>query len=544
VTVASWAFARAAKLPRASATDVVVERDIETKMADGVVLLADRWYSPTSVRSTPVVLMRSPYGRRQFGMFGRLFSERGYQVVIQSCRGTFGSGGTFEPFIHEAADGAATAEWIASQPWFTGKIGMFGPSYLGLVQWALAARPPAQLHAMALQVTAANVRDAVVFPGGSFSLETGAVWVQQMIYQEHMARYLWAVATSKRRLARAYRTLPLRDADRAANGHTVDYYQQLLAHSEPDDPWWDEIDWYGYLSNMPRSSHLAGWYDIFLPSQIDDYCRQRAAGRDTRITIGPWSHMSPGGGAEGLRDALELFDAELLGRPPARERDRVQLFVTGGDRWVGLADWPPPAQAERWYLHTGSRLSQGAPGPGGPDSYRYDPADPTPSLSGATLDPLRAGAKDQRRREDRADVLVYSSDVLRQDVTVAGPVTADIFMRSTRPHFDVFVRLCDVDTRGRSRNVCDGILRVRPASTIRDPDGVTRVAVQMWPTARTFRTGHRIRLQISSAAHPLFARNTGSGEPLGSASHLFPSEHEVFHDPERPSAIELPISDI
>jgi putative CocE/NonD family hydrolase len=544
VTFASWVFARAAKLPRASAADVVVERDVETKMGDGVVLLSDRWYSPSTVRSAPVVLLRSPYGRRQFGIFGRLFSERGYQVVIQSCRGTFGSGGRLEPFLHETPDGAATVEWIASQPWFTGKIGMFGPSYLGLVQWALAGRPPAELQAMALQVTASNVRDAVVFPGGSFSLETGAVWVQQMVYQENTARYLWALATSKKRLARAYRTLPLRRADLAAHGLSVDYYQQWLDHSEPGDPWWDEIDWSGYLSNMPRSSHVAGWYDIFLPSQIDDFCRQRAAGRDTRITVGPWSHMSPGGGTEGLRDALELFDDQLLGRSSVQPRGRVRLFVMGADRWVDLPGWPPPARTERWHLHPGNRLSPDAPEAAPPDTYRYDPADPTPSLSGATLDPLRAGAKDQRRREGRADVLVYSSSVLRRDLTVAGPVAADIFMRSSRPHFDVFVRLCEVDAKGRSRNVCDGIQRVQPTSIARDQDGVSRVRVRMWPTARTFRTGHRIRLQVSSAAHPLFARNPGSGEALGSASHLFPSEHEVFHDPDRPSAIELPISDI
>jgi putative CocE/NonD family hydrolase len=160
------------------------------------------------------------------------------------------------------------------------------------------------------------------------------------------------------------------------------------------------------------------------------------------------------------------------------------------------------------------------------------------------LDPFLAGAKDQSKREQRVDVLSYSTEPLPTNVTVAGPVSADIWTRSTRPYFDVFVRLCDVDPSGKSRNVCDGILRVRPETIPPESDGVTRVRVEMWPTARTFLAGHRIRVQVSSAAHPLFARNTGSGDPLGTAVRIFPSDHEVFHDPDHPSFIELPVSTI
>ncbi len=113
-----------AKLPPAHTFDVSVERDLVAKMPDGAELLADRWY-PTNVGAglPPTVLLRSPYGRRQLGMFGRLFAERGYQVVIQSCRGTFGSGGDWEPFRNEERDGKATHDWVASQPWFDGQPG-------------------------------------------------------------------------------------------------------------------------------------------------------------------------------------------------------------------------------------------------------------------------------------------------------------------------------------------------------------------------------------------------------------------------------------
>jgi uncharacterized protein len=128
MSLLSWGLAKAARLPRPEVTRVLVERDLEVKMSDGEVLFADRWYGPETVRSAPIVLVRSPYGRRQIGFLGRLFAERGYQCVIQSCRGTFGSGGVFDPFRHERADGLATLEWLASEPWFTGAVGTFGPS--------------------------------------------------------------------------------------------------------------------------------------------------------------------------------------------------------------------------------------------------------------------------------------------------------------------------------------------------------------------------------------------------------------------------------
>src|SRR5205823_4152391 len=137
-----------ARLPRPQTTAVSVERDLETKMPDDVVLLADRWYpkEPAGVAGgLPVVLLRSPYGRRQLGIVGRLFAERGYQVVIQSCRATFGSGGEWVPFRHERDDGRATLDWLAAQPWFGGATATFGPSYLGLTQWAVAADAPEHL---------------------------------------------------------------------------------------------------------------------------------------------------------------------------------------------------------------------------------------------------------------------------------------------------------------------------------------------------------------------------------------------------------------
>lgn len=315
-------------------------------------------------------------------------------------------------------------------------------------------------------------------------------------------------------------------------------------HDAPDDPWWEPLDWSRELDATPPASLVAGWYDLFLPGQVEDFCRLRQAGRRARLTIGPWTHMSARGGAASIRDGLDWFDLHLRGERGGGKADGVRLYVTGSGRWVDLPDWPPPSTVQRWHLQPGYRLSPGAPGGGPPDRYAYDPAHPAPGLGGPSLDPVRAGRRNQRRRESRPDVLVYSSAVLERDVTVVGPVNAEIWLRCDRPSYDVFVRLCDVDPSGRSHNVCDGIVRVNPTEAEGGGDRPARVRVALWPTAHTFRAGHRVRVQMSSAAHPLYARNPGSAESLGEAASLHAGEQEVFHDPDRPSCIELPMSTI
>lgn len=543
-------LARALGLPPPLKGEVTVERDLAVTAPEGAVLLADRWYAPGRPGPEPVVLIRTPYGRRQLSFYGRLFAERGYQVVIQSCRGTFGSGGaTFDPFRQEPEDGRVTLEWIAAQPWFGGSVGMFGASYMGLAQWAVASDPPPYLGAMAMQVTTARVRD-IVYPGGTFALETGAVWVNQMQIQEKAPlRMLLALTTGRRRLMRAFATLPLTDADTAALGVEVPFYRDWLAHGDLDDPWWEPLDWSQETAAVPPVSTMAGWYDLFLPGQLEDARRLREAGRQVRLTIGPWTHTSPRAGVAAIRDGLEWFDAHLGQRRgrPGEGRRPVRYFVMGARRWEEADGWPPPHEPRRWYLAAGGSLSDRVPlAGGGPDRFSYDPADPAPGRGGPSLDPIRSGRRDQRRRESRSDVLTYSSDPLERPLVVTGPVSAEVWCRCSRQWFDVFVRLCDVDSSGRSRNVCDGIIRVGPDlgpdQPPAGPDGTAAVTVALWPTAHEFRVGHRVRVQVSTAAHPLYARNLGGGEPLASGVTLHAGEMEIFHDEEHPSAVILPVA--
>lgn len=542
MTVWSRMAARLVKLPPARTSDVSVERDLAAKMPDGIILLADRWYPIEASQAQPTVLMRTPYGRRVMGPLGRLYAERGYQVVIQDCRGTFGSEGEFAPVRNERADGHATLEWVAAQPWFDGRLVMWGASYLGMTQWAIAEDPPDFVKALDLQVTAADFRDSIVYPGGSFALESLLSWLHQVKYQELGWRtVLRNQLRAGREVKVAADVLPLGKCDAAILGETAPAFQDWLEHTAPGDPWWEEINFARRREHVPPSSFVGGWYDIFLPSQVGDYEALRRAGRTARLTIGPWTHSSPGLFGEAVRDGIDWYDRQLDERGDREPRAPVRVFVMGSRTWQEFSLWPPAGTSQPWFLGRWGTLSTVPPAASAPDRFHYNPLDPTPAVGGAGLNVHTTGRRGQRRREHRHDVLTYTSPVMREDLTVVGPLTATLYLRSSLEHTDFFVRLCDVSEKGKSVNLSDGIVRLTPGSVEKDQDGVFKLEVSMWPTANTFRAGHRLRLQVSSGAHPLYCRNSGTGEPLATAVNLRSADQEVFHDSARPSCITLPV---
>ncbi|HEY6429599.1 MAG TPA: CocE/NonD family hydrolase, partial [Acidimicrobiales bacterium] len=222
-------------------------------------------------------------------------------------------------------------------------------------------------------------------------------------------------------------------------------------------------------------------------------------------------------------------------------RAPVRLFDMGTKSWQEFSQWPPAGETQRWYLGRWGTLGLEPPTESGVDHFHYNPRDPTPAVGGASLNIRSAGRKDQRRREHRHDVLTYTSPVLTDDLSVIGPLSATLYLRSSLEHTDFHVRLCDVDPKGKSTNLSDGIVRLTPKSVRTRKDGSFTLEISMWPTANTFKAGHRIRLQVSSGAHPLFARNAGTGEPLATGSNLRSADQEVFHDKARPSSIALPV---
>jgi putative CocE/NonD family hydrolase len=541
VSVLGRAVARVTKLEKPLTRDVRVERDLPVPMADGVELLADR-YTPKDGDGLPVVLIRTPYGRASTDsrLYGEVFAQRGYQVVVQSCRGTFGSGGEWRPFQTDVEDGVATVEWFRSQPWFGGKIGMFGPSYLGFVQWAVAAACPDEIAALSVQVGTSRPRD-MVYPGGSFSLRTMLAWTYLVGSQAQGLSDTRIKLARTLKLRGAFDRLPLGDADRGVLGEHFSFFQDLLASENVDAPLWHSMDVSDLVAPVTAPVlSVTGWYDIFLTGQLSDYERLRQAGRRVQLVIGPWGHTSLGWLGPVLRGTLRLFDAELRGRPDQTlAATPVRVHLGGVDEWLDLAEWPPPTERRRLHLHPGGALADQHPVESDPDIYHYDPHNPTPQVGGNS-DP-GFGSRDNRSLEARPDVLTYTTDPLPADLDVLGAATADLFVHSSFEHTDFFVRLCDVHPRGKSMNVCDGIVRVDRNSAELRPDGSRRITVELWPTAHRFKKDHRVRVQVSSGSHPRYDRNLGSAEPLATAVTFRVTTQEVFHDPDHPSAITIPV---
>nr|WP_245736691.1 CocE/NonD family hydrolase [Micromonospora pattaloongensis] len=536
------ALAGALGLPPPRTGRVRITRDLTVRARDGIKLRTDH-YAP-ELPAAPTVLIRTPYGRGgPMRLLGTLLSTQGYHAVIQSCRGTYGSTGVFEPLLHEHADGMDTLDWLRRQRWYAGRLGTFGVSYQGFVEWALAADAGDELRAMVAVVTAAATRDST-YAGEAFALDTVLTWAELLAAQTTpwLARQL-ELRRGQPRLLAALAHLPLAEADRIATGDTVPFFQEWLTHHRPAAAYWTPRVFDGRLAEVRAPvAMVTGWQDIFLPAQLRDYATLRAAGARPYLTIGPWTHGSPGLHRTALREGLGWLRAHLSGETERLRAAPVRVHVGGrGGGWRELLHWPPPARSTAWRLQPGGALAPATPPPSTPDALRYDPADPTPSLGGPLLVAQRAGRVENGPLERRPDVLTYTGTPLTAPVEVVGPVTAELWVRSTLPYFDVFVRLCDVDPRGRSWNICDGLTRVTPDRFPCDADGVLRVPVELWPAAHRFDVGHRLRVQVSGGAHPRYARNPGTGEPLGAAVRLRAGDRVVFHDPSRPSAVFLPV---
>lgn len=539
---------------------VDVEHDLWVRMPDGAALATDV-YHPRGVGPGPTVLIRTPYGRRRWSgalsvTLARRFAERGYRVVAQDVRGRFESrSGEFEPYLHEGRDAAATAEWITAQPWSDGQVATWGPSYLGYVQWALAAAEGPHPAAMVPITTAANPLGAGAEAGPG--IDTTLRWIIFIDAMENTDLRLWtrlariAVAPVQHRLlASGFGELPLAGADVAVLGRESSIWRRWVEHAHPGDELWEQVDVSAAITRTPAKVHaVTGWFDIYLTRQLEDHARLVAAGRRPYLTIGPWHHLDPRMQLAGLRIGLDWFDTHLRGRPGKLRDAPVRVWVSG--EWRDLDAWPPPTTDVRCWLHPGGTLGDGPPdGEPAPTTYRYDPARPTPGIGGAMLS-MSAGSVDNTPLEARDDVLTFTTEPLAEAVEVMGEPCARLSVSATSPHVDLVTRLCVVRQGGRSFNLSDGHVRLGATRDDRDradlatPDddrGVLAVDVPMSALAHRFAPGERIRLQVASGAHPRIARNLGTGESPLHGTTMRQVDVAVHHDGTHPSWLDLPVS--
>ncbi|MFF3380649.1 CocE/NonD family hydrolase [Streptomyces sp. NPDC002680] len=509
---------------------VTIEYDVPVPMRDGVVLRADV-YRPEGPGPWPVIVSRTPYDKTdnyelQF-LDPLLAARRGLIAVVQDVRGRFASEGEFVPLVNEAADGADTIEWAAQLPGSSGAVGMWGISYLGNVQWQAAGLDPTALKAIAPSLTFRETDNGLAFRGGAHELGLVRSWALMMGFDVLTRRHAGNDEELKKQvaaLAAAFDGIP---------GPT---YQELPTGKDPLVARWDlpnladqatmaAGDVPAHQENVTVPSlHVAGWYDVFVQATIDNYT---AAARrpGARLVVGPWNHLALTGmqgdinfGIEGSGAAIDVlgltFDwlRTCLTTGEAPDDDLpVQLYVMGAGEWRSEPEWPLSRAVDtRFHLGPDARLTtDGQPAPA-TLTFTYDPRNPVPTVGGATVMPYPPpGSFDQRVAEKRDDVLVFTTDVLAEDIEVTGRITASLTVATDGPTTDWVVRLCDVHPDGRSYNVVDGITRVEAV-----PGEASAVEVDLWSTSMLFKRGHRIRVQVTSSCFPRWDRNLNTADGL------------------------------
>jgi uncharacterized protein len=507
---------------RPSAYSVTIEKSVPMVMSDGAVLRADI-YRPEKLTTAPTILVRIPLddnfkGKLMSNVLGRMWSERGYNVVVQGVRGRFNSTGKHIPFAYEREDGISTLQWLNQQPWHNGKTGMWGGSYFGYTQWVLADQDSLGLSALSTQISSSsNYR--MFYPGGVFAYESALFWATRSHSQKD-------TPLDYETLRKGFDGAPLIEADDRVVGD-IPFYNDWVSHDRLDT-FWRAVD------GIDRAKHLkvpaltmAGWYDPFLPSQVQDFedisqYADTAISQKCKLIIGPWAHAETVTMPDGYQDrnyrfssiapAMSWYD-EHLRNVKTEESPRVRIFVMGINQWRDETSFPLERTAYTPYYLATDLAKPGqsvlTPAPPSYDSFRqayaFDPAHPVPSIGGSVLGP-RAGAKKQNEIEGRNDVLVYTSDILTQNLEVTGKIKLILHVSTDAKSTDFMAKLCDVHADGSSFNISEGALRHAYKN------GETgELEIELNPSSNVFLKGHRIRLLLSSSSYPRFSVNYNTG---------------------------------
>jgi putative CocE/NonD family hydrolase len=554
---------------------------VAVKMRDDVVLRADV-YRPQTDGKFPVLLERTPYNKAGGLEFGLKAAARGYVVIIQDVRGRYTSEGEWYTFKHEPDDGYDTVEWAAALPYSSGKVGMFGGSYVGATQMLTAIAHPPHLAGIFPVVTASNYHQNWTYQGGAFEQWFNESWTsglaqdtlnRQVTRNTNAMHNIWKLPLSD---------YPLFDAGAAAGTESpatlAPYFIDWLGHPSYDD-YWKRISIEEHFSeiNVPVYS-VAAWYDIFLGGSLRNYAGIKGSGGSDTARRGQRLLVEIGGHAGGGRHIGEVdfgpaaeqvdtdevmlrwYDAILKGEKNGVEEEKaVKIFVMGKNVWREEDDWPlARAEKARYYLHSGGKsnslsgdgaLSTATPQAEPADHWVYDPADPVPTIGGPLCCDsahLAPGPRDQRPVEARADVLLYTTPAFKQDLEVTGPVSLELYASSSAVDTDFTAKLVDVWPNGFAQNLTEGILRARYRNSqekpeMMNPGEVYKLTVDLWATSNVFLAGHRLRLEVSSSNFPRFNRNTNTGEDPGQATRLVRATNTVYHDSAHPSALVLPV---
>ena len=566
------------------ALDLIVQHDVPMKTRDGVTLYADI-YRPKSAEKFPVILMRTPYDKSVSWAVGPVFQmvQRGYVIIIQDVRGRYTSEGEWYPFRHEQADGYDTVEWAAALPYSNGKVGMMGASYVGATQMLAAIAQPPHLAAIAPNMTASNYHDGWTYQSGAFEQWFDQNWTSQLA-QNTLERLIHENTNALFGVP----TLPLTNypvfnfgqlpADAQLTRTLAPYYFDWLEHPDYDDYWkqWSIEENFSKIT-VPMLQ-VGGWYDIFNAGTLRNYMGAKKYGAtetartQQRLLIEIGGHagfgrrigdvdFGPHAVENGYTEViLDWYDFLFKGIKNEFASDKpVKLFTMGVNEYRQEDDWPPPqAQSTKYFLHSSGKansvrgdgsLSNVGPKSEVADSYVYNPSNPVPTIGGPLCcdqEHLEPGPRDQRPVENRDDVLVYSLGPLPRDLEVTGPVSADLFVKSSAVDTDFTAKLVDVSPDGFAQDLTEGILRMRyrasqEHSDLMNPGQIYEIALDLWATSNVFLRGHTLRLEISSSNFPRFDRNLNTGEEARTGRTFVSATNTVLHDAQHPSALVLPV---
>ncbi len=538
--------------PKRTLWDKFVERASESNpypihetgipMRDGVELAASICVPHRTERPAPAIVMITPYDKSGVvgpGTEGEFFQRHGYAFVAVDCRGRGKSEGAWRAFFNDPDDGHDVVEWVARQPWCTGKVGTTGLSYAGWTQWAAASRRPEHLACMVSSSAAGRWQQEIPYTSGCFQLFFGW-WVYAVRRRINERGGLTEIDWDD-----VLQTLPLESIGDFIDP-TGQTWRDLMDHDTLDDQWrsirfddrYDQID-------VP-CLHVTGWYDLEdLTGAFHHYERMMAASPAAdrqRLIVGPWSHVMTrrphhtyGGEYFGEAAApdmnhvhLRWFDYWLKGIENGAMREApVQVFEPGSNRWIDADRWP--LAGSELVMHLVSHDDAGSLSlsemPSTPRSFRYDPADPAPTQIDVARYPFENPPLDQSAVESRPDVLTWTSYPLSADLSLSGWPSLDLLISSDCDDTEFHVKITDVTPEGKSLKVAQGCLRASYRQSLSTPTPLlpgepTPVSIEIWPIQHCFEAGHRVRVSVTSADFPWFARSLNQFGPLRDQSDM------------------------
>jgi putative CocE/NonD family hydrolase len=542
---------------------VIVESPVPVKMRDGVTLMADI-YRPAGDGKFPVLLQRTPYNRAGGAAGLSRMASHGYVVINQDTRGRFDSQGEFYPFRYESQDGFDTVEWAAGLPYSDGRVGMFGGSYVGATQMLAAIASPPHLVAIFPYVTAAEYYEGWTYQSGALMQWFASSWSSGLAVDTLRRQVASNLDPKNWVSALPVETYPVLQLPLSLS--VAPYYRDWVTHESDDAYWkpWKISDHYAKMNI--KALHAGGWHDIFLKGSINNFIGMRNSSRarnDQRLLLGPWAHAntSPEGKIGdvtfGKQVVVDLTDTAIRWSDWALKGERneyatgapVKIFVMGENSWRDEQEFPLARTKYTYYFLRKGTLNTASAADEPPQTFEYDPANPVPTIGGRLCcgnDQLPPGPADQSPNEKRSDVLVFSTEPLARDVEVTGWIKVKLFASSSAPDTDFTALLADVDPSGYARFLTDGIVRARYRNSTAKADPIVpgevyEFPIDLWATSNLFKAGHRIRLYVSSSNFPRFDRNLNTGEPLGTGKRMVKAAQKIYHDPQHPSALVLPV---